>query len=119
VLPDGLAVELLVIAAPLALLSVTGATLGAIVGPGRPWLLLLAFGIGTQLAVVLPGRFFAHYYQLWLPPLAIGAGWTLAAFAGTKWIRRWVPSAVGAAAIALMVVRQGRSTRYRRRRGRS
>lgn len=41
-----------------------------------------------------------------MPQLAIGAGWGLATLADTKWIRTWVPHAVGAAATALMVVRQ-------------
>lgn len=29
----------------------------------------------TLVAVAMPGQFAAHYYQLWSPPLCIGAGW--------------------------------------------
>jgi hypothetical protein len=36
--------------------------------------LLLALIVGTQIAIALPRQFFAHYYQLWLVPLCIGAG---------------------------------------------
>lgn len=42
-------------------------------GPRRPWILLLGLIVGCHVAVLLPGQFFAHYYQLWLPPLAIGS----------------------------------------------
>lgn len=70
--PDVLAVTLSV-----ALLPVVGLILASIFGARRPWILLGAFAIGTHLAVLLPGRFFPHYYQLWLPPLVIGAGWTI------------------------------------------
>jgi 4-amino-4-deoxy-L-arabinose transferase-like glycosyltransferase len=43
----------------------------------RHWMLLLGYLIGTQMAVALPGKFQPHYYQFWLPPLVIGAGWAM------------------------------------------
>ena len=46
----------------------------------RPWRLLLAYIAITHVAVALPGRFFAHYYQLWLPPLIVGAAWSVTTF---------------------------------------
>jgi hypothetical protein len=48
----------------------------------RSWWLLLAYAIGTHVAVQLPGRRHAHYYQLWLPVAVIGAAWGAAALAG-------------------------------------
>jgi len=69
---DGLAAML-----PLAILSLAGTILGLIFGPRRPWIFLLTFAIATHIAVLLPGRSFPHYYQLWLPPLAIGGGWSV------------------------------------------
>ena len=36
--------------------------------------LFVSFALGTHLMVALPGRFYAHYYQLWLPLLCIGMG---------------------------------------------
>ncbi len=62
-------------------LAAIGAGLGAIFGPRRFWPLLAAFGVGAQIAVLLPGWFFQHYYQLWLPPLVIGASWCVATLA--------------------------------------
>ena len=58
-------------------LAAVGLILGAIFGPRPFWALLVAFAIGAQIAVLLPGWFFQHYYQLWLPPLVIGAGWSV------------------------------------------
>lgn len=58
-----------------------------VIGLGSAWLavrrggddarLLLAYLAGAWIAVAMPGRLFPHYYQLLLPPLAIGAGWLL------------------------------------------
>jgi hypothetical protein len=43
------------------------------------WTLLLAYLGAAWLAVALPGRMYPHYYQLLLPPAAIGLGWLVAA----------------------------------------
>ena len=40
-----------------------------------PWLLWAAFLVAAELEVLAPGRFFAHYDQLLLPPLIVGAVW--------------------------------------------
>ncbi|MBZ4193128.1 MAG: glycosyltransferase family 39 protein [Candidatus Contendobacter sp.] len=40
---------------------------------GRLGLWLAYFG-SSLITIALPGKFFPHYFQLWLPPLAIGAG---------------------------------------------
>jgi len=45
--------------------------------PARVWMLLLAYVVGAQITVALPGHFFAHYYQLWLPPLILVAAMAL------------------------------------------
>lgn len=39
----------------------------------RIWLYLSSLGFGSFLAICLPGKFFPHYYQLWLPYLCLGA----------------------------------------------
>jgi 4-amino-4-deoxy-L-arabinose transferase-like glycosyltransferase len=59
-------------------LAAVGLILGAFFGSRRLWALLVAFAVGAQIAVLLPGWFFQHYYQLWLPPLVIGASWSVA-----------------------------------------
>jgi 4-amino-4-deoxy-L-arabinose transferase-like glycosyltransferase len=103
---DVLFPSVLLNALPLALFSLVGGVRGAMAGPGRPWLLLLAYGIGAQLAVALPGRYYPHYYQLWLPPLTIGAGWALGSFVRITRLPRWAPHAAGAAVIVLMLATQ-------------
>jgi 4-amino-4-deoxy-L-arabinose transferase-like glycosyltransferase len=43
----------------------------------EPWLLLIGFLIAAYFAAALPGRYYNHYYQLWLVPLVVGAGWAV------------------------------------------
>jgi 4-amino-4-deoxy-L-arabinose transferase-like glycosyltransferase len=64
---------------PPALAAAAGTIIGICAGNRRHWLLLVAFALAAQLAVSLPGRFYGHYYQLWLGPLVVGAGWAVAA----------------------------------------
>jgi len=73
----GLSPDALVVALSIATLAVVGLVIGLIRCPHHGWGLLLAFAIATHITVILPGWFFPHYYQLWLPPLVIGAGWTV------------------------------------------
>lgn len=66
---------------PLLTLTCVGAALAGFKRPSRRSLLLLAWFAATILAVALPGQFHPHYFQLWLPPLCVGAGWGLARLA--------------------------------------
>jgi hypothetical protein len=43
--------------------------------------LLAAFAASTWIAIALPGRFYPHYFQLWLPPLIVGSSWAIGHFA--------------------------------------
>jgi len=104
--PETLVPGILLIAAPVAVLTLAGGVRAAIAGPGRPWVYLAALLVGTELAIALPGQFYPHYYQLWLPSLSVGAGCALAAFVGVARIPRWAPHAVGAAALLLLVSQQ-------------
>ena len=81
----GFSPDALVVALPIAALALIGLVIGLRVCPRQGWLLLLAFGTATYVTVQLPGWFFPHYYQLWLPPLVIGAGW------GVELLRRVLP----------------------------
>jgi len=72
-------------------------------GPGpRPLWLLAAWIAGTQVAIAAPGRFWPHYYQLWLPALAVGAGWGTSVIARQGWGRHrdlaWSPGALALSA---------------------
>ena len=48
----------------------------------RPWtrtrVLFLAYIVSTFIMVAVPGKFYVHYYQFWLPVLSVAAAWTLA-----------------------------------------
>jgi hypothetical protein len=99
--------EMVAIIVSMAALSVAGAVYGLIFGPRRHWIYLCALALGTEIAILLPGRFFSHYYQLWLPPLAIGAGWAVVS------LRRFLPLTwssvsylVGAATCAIVIAVQ-------------
>ena len=63
---------------PLAVVAALGFFLGVWRKPTRAGVLLVAYAFSVQVAIALPGTFFPHYYQLWLPVLAVGAAWTLA-----------------------------------------
>jgi hypothetical protein len=47
----------------------------------RSWVLLGAYAFSALIAVALPGNFYAHYFQLLVPPLCLGLGWLAALFA--------------------------------------
>ena len=72
--PDRLFPRVLWCAAPLAVLAAIGFAWLMRSGRWRCGVLWLAYTGGTVVSVALPGRFWPHYYQLWLPVLAIGAG---------------------------------------------
>jgi hypothetical protein len=58
---------------PLAILTAIGALL-IFRRNRRLGASLMAFAVSAWIMIALPGQFFPHYYQLWLPPLVIGAG---------------------------------------------
>jgi hypothetical protein len=91
----------------LCLLAGVGCLLGLTLhnSPLRLWGLWTAYAAGTYLAVQLPGKWFPHYYQLWLPILAVAAGWCLTLMqrlvgeSTTRvrpWVSRFGPSLISA-----------------------
>ena len=76
----------------------------------RSWALLGAYAFSALIAVSLPGSFYAHYFQLLVPPFCLGFGW-LAVLAA----RQSRPSLATAArvafglALAVLVVHEIRS----------
>jgi hypothetical protein len=93
-----------IMAASLLVPAVLGMVIGLSKKPRRPWLLLLGFTLGTQLALTLPGKFFPHYYQLWLPLLVVAAAWGLEELELSKLCRPFVPMSVGAAVLAIVLI---------------
>jgi hypothetical protein len=80
---------------PLGLLTLFGVAAGLVrSGTRRFSFAFLALCVATFLQVGMPGKFFPHYYQLWLPVAVIGAAWGLAR----------VPSAAAAAGAGLATV---------------
>jgi len=92
---------------PLASLAVIGVVAGLGFGDRRRFAHLLAWAIGTALAVALPGKFFPHYFQLWLPVLAVAGGWTVGTLRRLAPARAaTLPHLAGAVVIVLLVVLQ-------------
>src|SRR5882724_4479596 len=94
----GLSPDALMVALSIAALAAIGLMIGLTFCPRRGWVLLLAFGLATYVTVQLPGWFFPHYYQLWLPPLVIGAGW------GVELLKRVLPQRLAWSSYALAAV---------------
>ena len=85
------------------------AALGLVLAWGRSRrvaALFLAWLVATHLEVALPGKFYAHYYQLWLPPLAVGAGWGAALLAERGRMPRVAATALGTLLLAAAVRRE-------------
>lgn len=92
---------------PLAMLAGLGGAIG-VFRNRRRWALLLAFAVATWIAIAAPGQFYGHYYQLWLPPLIIGAGWAIG-LSGSVITKRklgWLPHVIGAAMLSLLILQQ-------------
>ena len=55
--------------------------------------------VAATLGIVLPGKFYAHYFMLWLPPLCIGAALGL-----REGVARLAPRHSGAALLAVVAI---------------
>jgi 4-amino-4-deoxy-L-arabinose transferase-like glycosyltransferase len=99
--------DLLLLMIPVAVLTAVGIIQGAIVSRERHWILLFVYIISSEVAVLLPGWPFAHYYQLLLPPLAIGAGWSVELMRRVLPRKLWsISYAAGAGTCAILVAVQ-------------
>lgn len=91
---------------PLAVLAIIGPLLALWVNR-RTGALLIAFMIATWIAVGMPGQFYRHYYQLWLPPLILGTS----IFIGLlhRFLKpgfEWLPHALGAVLLLFLGLQQ-------------
>ena len=59
----------------------------------------LLWFVAATLGIVLPGKFYAHYFMLWLPPLCIGASLGL-----REGVVRLTPRRPGAALLAVVAI---------------
>lgn len=95
------------ILAPLALLTLAALVLTSFRACYREAALLAAFIVASWTEIALSGRFYTHYYQLWMPCLIVGAAWLIGMLASTWRGRlRYAPHAVGAVVVVLLVVPQ-------------
>jgi uncharacterized membrane protein (UPF0136 family) len=92
-------------ASALVFLTVIGGIIAWIKKISRPWALLLGYALATQITIGLPGRFYTHYYQLWLPLLTVGAGWSIVLLAHVlkEEYRSWLPHAFAIIAVVFMM----------------
>jgi len=92
-------------ASPLIFLTMIGGIFAWIKKSTRPWALLLAYAIATQFTIGIAGRSYNHYYQLWLPLLAVGAGWSIVLLSDVvkEQFRSWMPHAFAAIAVLFML----------------
>jgi hypothetical protein len=83
---------------PLALMLLAGISGGARIG--SRWMIWIGWAVGTWIVVALPGRFFPHYYQCWIPPFCIAGGWAAGRLVGNN---RW-PRIMGRLAVAMVLI---------------
>lgn len=89
-----------------------GMLLGLSKTPRRSWLLFLGWALGTQISIMLPGKFFPHYYQLWLPLMAVFAAWGIEEIELSSLHLTWLPVALGAAALLIIGVHEQSFYKY-------
>ena len=68
---------------PLVVLTVIGVIV-TFLHNRRQCVLLAAFVFSAWIAISLPGHFYVHYFQLWLPPLIVAASWAIGFFAVSR-----------------------------------
>ena len=106
--PIGLMPNFLFGISPLIVLSVLGAGLSFKNHSTRTGTLYACYGFAVVLMVSLPGKFFPHYYQFWLPFLAICSAKTLELIAFREEKNASGIKFMGMAVILLIFVLQSR-----------
>ena len=111
--PSHILPRLLFFCLPLACLSLAGFAVGLRGRFRQTWIILVAFAFGTFVSILLPGQFFHHYYQLWLPLLCVAPALALATLAEAPMLNRqpWLPPVLGV--LAALVVLAHEAPLYR------
>lgn len=60
---------------PAALLMIWGLGQGLFSNKNRHWWFVMLFLFANHLSIAVIGERWEHYFQLWFPPICIGAGW--------------------------------------------
>ena len=91
---------------PLAVCLVAGLIL-AFIYNRRQAALLAAFVASTWIAIALPGRFYAHYFQLWLPVLIVASSWAIGHFTVSEKVQlRFASYAAGMILAGILIFNQ-------------
>ncbi len=92
---------------PMMVVQTAGMVYGFLKGHWHRWIVFIIFATGTYFAIAMPGRFSIHYYQLWLPIIAVGAGLGIGSFTwpARKYLNL-LPHVVGAAVLAALLVHE-------------
>ena len=99
--------ETFLVMLPLAIVALFGIVHGLMFERRGRWVLLVTYLIASGIVSVMPGWFFPHYFQLWLPALAIGSGWAVVSLKHALPFRlAWVSHTAGSAACAAVVLMQ-------------
>jgi hypothetical protein len=99
---DKLILPCMIFLIPLMGLTVLGIVGGWLDGQRSPALTLAGCLFGTVFAVSIPGTYFPHYYQLYLPILAVGAGWGIVTVANSM-RQRALALGIGLATLLLLL----------------
>jgi hypothetical protein len=90
---------------PIIMIGCAGVLLGIWKKSAKAWSFVLAYLVSALAAIGLPGRFFPHYFQLLLPPLAIAAGLFCAGYGAPLLLqRKWLLASAGFLVLAITVV---------------
>jgi hypothetical protein len=91
--------------APLVFLILVGALVAWLKRSVGSWPLLLAYALAIHLTIGIAGKFYSHYYQLWLPLFAVGAGWAVVSmgYLFKEPYAAWVPHALAVIALAFVL----------------
>ncbi len=62
---------------PLLIFTSVGVMFGLLKERSRAWILIFVYAAGAFLSILLPGKFYRHYFQLGIPPLVVAGGWAI------------------------------------------
>lgn len=93
------------VVSPLVFLTLIGGITAWLRKMAQPWILLVAYAVATQITIGIAGRYYIHYYQLWLPLFVVGAAWSVVLLSDIikKEYEAWMPHAFAAIALLFML----------------
>jgi len=62
---------------PLIIIASTGIVYALIKERSRIWVLIVMYALGAFISIVLPGKFYRHYFQIGIPSLVVAGAWAI------------------------------------------